>query len=49
MKVKSFFKLRRENFIILFLNGQLYQVYCGSIHNKLIKFFQKPKYDFIVN
>lgn len=49
MLIKKNFKNKKNFFIVSFLNGQFFVSHIGIFINKLIKVFQRPKYDFIIN
>jgi hypothetical protein len=49
MQVKKFMKLKKENLIIIFLNGQILHIKISLIINSLLNVLHKPKYDFWVH
>ena len=49
MKLFKFFKNKRENLIISFLNGQVFFLKVSIVVNNLLNIFHKPKYDFWVH
>ena len=49
MKIRSFMKYKKENLIIVFLNGQILNIKVSLIINSLLNIIHKPKYDFWVH
>lgn len=49
MKLRKFFKFKRENLIIVFLSGQIFYVRLSMIVSTLFNLIHFPKYDFTVN
>ena len=49
MKIKKFFKNKQENFIIVFLNGQILYTKVSIILTFLLNIIHKPKYDFWIH
>jgi len=46
MKLKKFFKNKKEKFIIIFLNGQILYTKISIVLTTLLNILHKPKYDF---
>jgi hypothetical protein len=49
VKLRKFFKLKRENFIIIFSTGQILSIRLALVIHTMLKRIHKPKYDFNVN
>ena len=49
MKIKTYIKNKRENLVIVFLNGQILHHKISIILTSILNIIHKPKYDFWVH